>query len=155
MVFFALNQYLATNFHLHIFLLGSLFLSYLLLEVIYQYILFQIIHKFSLFLFFVDAYAMQYFTFRLRKSFRESHLTKVQTFFYKTFEEFNNDSISEKVRLQQLRKAKYSILASILHIFQKKYLKELYIYLFNTLCKSHSFLISYFESGNIFKTYFK
>ena len=29
-------------------------------------------------------------------------------------------SICEKVRLQQLKKAKYSILALILHIFEKK-----------------------------------
>ena len=34
-------------------------------------------------------------------------------------------SIFEKVRLQQLRKEKYSILASILHIFQKPFLQNL------------------------------
>ena len=32
------------------------------------------------------------------------------------------------MRLQQLRKAKYSILASILHIFQKKFLTEHHTY---------------------------
>ena len=59
-------------------------------------------------------------------------------------------SICERVRLQLLRKAIYSILTSILHIFQKKFLTEPHTYLYNTLCKSHGFLISYFESGNIF-----
>ena len=53
------------------------------------------------------------------------------------------------MRLQQLRKAKYSILASK----EKKafFLKEGHAYLYNNLCKSHSSLISCFESGNIFK----
>ena len=59
-------------------------------------------------------------------------------------------SICEGGRLQQLRKAKYSILASsILHIFQLFFLTEVHTYLYNTLGKSHGFLISYFESGNI------
>ena len=34
-------------------------------------------------------------------------------------------SVCEKVRLQQLRKAKYSILASILQIFKKNFLQRL------------------------------
>ena len=55
-------------------------------------------------------------------------------------------SVCEKVRLQQLRMAKYSILASILHIFEKPH-----NYLCNTLCKSRDFLISCFESGHIFQ----
>ena len=42
-------------------------------------------------------------------------------------------SICETVRLQLLRKAIYSILASILHIFQKKFLTEPHTYLYNTL----------------------
>ena len=42
-------------------------------------------------------------------------------------------SICERVRLQLLRKATYSILASILHIFQKKILREPHTYLYNTL----------------------
>ena len=33
-------------------------------------------------------------------------------------------SVYEKVRLQQLRMAKYSILASVLHIFEKKILSK-------------------------------
>ena len=46
-------------------------------------------------------------------------------------------SICEKVRLQQLKKAKYWILASISHIFHKNFLTEPHIYLYNTLlCKS-------------------
>ena len=61
-------------------------------------------------------------------------------------------AICEKVRLQKLRKAKYSILASILHIFQKIFLTELHTYLYKkTLFKSHDFLISCFESGHIFQ----
>ena len=61
-------------------------------------------------------------------------------------------SICEKVRLQQLRRAKYSILASILHIFLFSFfLTEPHIYLYNTLCKSHGFFMSCFESGNISK----
>ena len=60
-------------------------------------------------------------------------------------------SICEKVRLQQLRKAKYSILASISHIFQKYFVTEPHTYLCNTLCKSHDFRISCIESGHIFQ----
>ena len=60
-------------------------------------------------------------------------------------------SICEKVRLLQLRKAKYSILASISHIFQKKFLTKPHTYVNNTLCKSHDFLISCFESRQIFQ----
>ena len=51
--------------------------------------------------------------------------------------------------LQQLRKAKYSILASILHIFQQNFLTEPHTYLCNTLRKSHGFLKSCFEYGKI------
>ena len=59
-VFFAFHQYLTTNFHLNIFLLGIIFLSsYLLLEMMCRYILFQIFNKLYLFLFFADVYAMQ------------------------------------------------------------------------------------------------
>ena len=58
-------------------------------------------------------------------------------------------SICEKVRLQRLTKAKYSILASILHIFQNFPLTEPHN-LHNTLSKSHGFLISCFEFGNAF-----
>ena len=58
--------------------------------------------------------------------------------------------ICEGVRLQQLRKAKYSILvSSILHIFQLFFLTEVHTYLYNTLGKSHGFLICCFEYGNI------
>ena len=59
--------------------------------------------------------------------------------------------ICEKVRLQQLIKAKYSILASICTFFFFFFLTEPYIYLRNTLCNSHGFLISCFESGNMFQ----
>ena len=52
-------------------------------------------------------------------------------------------SLCEKVRLQQLRKAKCSILASISDIFQKNFLTEPHTCLYSTLCKSHDFLISF------------
>ena len=55
-------------------------------------------------------------------------------------------SIFEKVRLQQWTKAKYSILASILHIFQKNFLHSL-IPTCTIHSKSHGFLISCFEYG--------
>ena len=58
-------------------------------------------------------------------------------------------SLCEKVELQQLRKAKYSILASILHKFQFFFLAEPHTYFCNTICKSHVFFISSFECGNI------
>ena len=38
--------------------MGIIFLSFLLLEMMYQYILFQIFYKLSLFLFFNDVYAL-------------------------------------------------------------------------------------------------
>ena len=56
-------------------------------------------------------------------------------------------SIFEKVRLPQLRKEKYSILASMLHIFLK-FLSYRASYL---LLQYFGFLISCFESGNIFQ----
>ena len=55
------------------------------------------------------------------------------------------------MRLQQLRKAKYSILASILQIFNFFFLTEPHTYLYNTWRKSHGFLISCFKFGNIFQ----
>ena len=58
--------------------------------------------------------------------------------------------VFEKVRLQQLRKAKYSILASILHIFNSFYLQSL-IPTCRIHCNSHGFFISCFESGKIFQ----
>ena len=60
MVFFDFHQYLAPNFHLNIFFsLETMFLFYLLLQIMYHYILFQIFHKSSFFLFFAHFYAMQ------------------------------------------------------------------------------------------------
>ena len=77
-------------------------------------------------------------------------MTTVQVFFYKIFEKLNSNLFVKKVRLEQSTKAKYSILASILHIFVLFFLTEPHIYLYNTMCKSHGFHISCFESGNIF-----
>ena len=50
-------------------------------------------------------------------------------------------SICEKVTLQQLRKAKYLILASILHISQNFIRTEPHTYLCNTHCVNH--MVSY------------
>ena len=55
------------------------------------------------------------------------------------------------MRLKQLRKAKYSILASIFHILKKFFLTEPHTYLCNTTGKSHDFLISCCESGHTFQ----
>ena len=80
-------------------------------------------------------------------------MTKVQAFVYKIFGSLIVFSICEKVRLQQLRKAKYSILASI-SFFKNLFLQiRLYnhTYLYNTVNKSHNFLMSSFESGHIFQ----
>ena len=53
------------------------------------------------------------------------------------------------MRSEQLRKVKYSILATILPIFL--FLTEPHTYLYNTLCKSHDFLIFCFEPGSLFQ----
>ena len=55
------------------------------------------------------------------------------------------------MRLKQLRKAKYSILASIFHILKNFFLTEPHTYLCNTTGKSHDFLISCCESGHTFQ----
>ena len=60
-------------------------------------------------------------------------------------------SICKKVRLQQLRKAKHSILATICTFFNFFFLREPRTYLYNTLFISHDFLIFCFKSGNIFQ----
>ena len=87
-----------------------MFFSYLLLEMMYQYILFQIFHKLYFFYFLRNCcYAgkkPQYSTFTLRKSLTKSHLTKVQAFFYKICEEFNNDSYLEKSEVTTIKEDK-------------------------------------------------
>ena len=133
-----------------------IFQSYLPLEMMYQYILFQIFHKLSLFLFSADAYAMQ-------EGSHTSHLwkenpthwaiwLKFRLSFTKSLRNLIMISICEKVKLQQARKAKYSILASILNIFQNfKSFQNLHTYLYKTMCTSHGFLISCFELETFFK----
>ena len=60
-------------------------------------------------------------------------------------------SICQKVRLQQLKKCKiFNISLNIVN-FWKMFLTEPHTYLHNTLCKSHDFRLSYFESGHIFQ----
>ena len=94
MRFFAFHQYLTTYFQVNNFLLGIIFLSYLLLEMMYQYIFFKYFTRYPYF------YFLQMFMLCKRRS----HNLIVISF-------------CEGVRLQQLRKTKYSPLASILHIF--------------------------------------
>ena len=128
MVFFAFHQYLATNFHLNISM-GIVFLFYLPLEMMYQNILFQIFQQLSLILFFAHAYVMQ------ERSHNISHLClenpsqkDIWLKFRPSFTKFWRNlmiSIFTKVRLEQLRKAKYSILASILLIFLFYFLQSL------------------------------
>ena len=84
----------------------------------HQHIVSNIPQVIDLFLFFADIYAIQERSHNIshlvKKILQKSHLTQVQAFFYTIFEEFNN-GICEEVRLQQLKKAKYSISAAILH----------------------------------------
>ena len=119
---------------------------------IYQYILFQVFYNLSLLLLLAGVYDVQerreaiIFHIYGKKIFTQSHLTQVQAYFYKTFKEFKND-----LYLWKTRKAKYPILVSTLYIFRKNFLTELHTYLYNTLCRSHHFLVSCFDSGHIFQ----
>ena len=111
-------------------MLGIIFLSYLLLEIMYQYILFQIFHKLSLFLFFADVYAMQERSHNISHLWQENPSHKViwlkfRPSFSKCLRNLITIFIWEKVRLQKLRKPKYSILATILHIYQFLFLQSL------------------------------
>ena len=94
---------------------------------------FQIFHNLC-FLFFVDIYAMQ------GRSHNISHLQwenplhraiwlKFRPSFTKFLRNLIMISIWEKVRIQQFRKAKYSLLASVLHIVQRFFLTEPHTYL--------------------------
>ena len=96
MVFFDFHQYLAPNFHLNIFFsLETVFVLFATSNDVSLHLVSNILQVIVLFIFCAFlCYARnkpQYFTFKLRKFFTKSHLTKVQAFFYKVFEKFNND----------------------------------------------------------------
>ena len=123
MVFLAFHQYLATNFHLNIFfLLEIVFLSYFLLEMMYHYILFKYFTSYSCFylLRMVMLCKKEATIFHINGKKNLSHKSIWQKF-RPSFTNFLRNlimiSICEKMRLQLLRKAKYSILASIFHIY--------------------------------------
>ena len=74
-----------------------------------------------------------------------------QTFFYKIFEKFNDDLYLWKSEVIPIKKRKIFNNSLNIEHFSKKFLTEPYTYLYNTLHKSRDFLISSFESGNIFQ----
>ena len=91
----------------------------------------------------------QSLTCMVRTSFTSSH-PKFWPSFTKLLRNLMMISIFEKMRLQQLRKIRYSTLPSIVLIFQKSFLTEPHTYLCSTLSKSNDFLTTWFESGHIF-----
>ena len=140
-------------------MLGITFLPYLLLEMMYQ-----CIYCFKYFT--IDTYfcLLRIFMriFRQERGHNISHLwsenlshkaiwLKFRPSFTKLLRNLTIISICGKTRLQQLRKIKYSILASVLHIFDNFFLAEPHTHLHNTLCKSHDFLVFCFESWHIFQ----
>ena len=116
MVFFAFNQYLITNFHLTVFFAGKyISVHFAPWNDVSIYFVSNILQVVLVFIFCgCLCYAR-----------KEPH--KVQAFFYKIFEELNNDLYLWKSEVTT-RKAKYSILASILHIFQFFFLTEPHTY---------------------------
>ena len=79
-------------------------------------------------------------------------MLKVQAFFHKIFEKFNNDLYLWKSEVATIKKGKiFNISLNIAHFSFFFFLTEPHIYLYNTLCKSHGFFMSCFESGNISK----
>ena len=96
MVFFAFHQYLATIFHINNFCAANyISIQFATWNNVSVYFVLNISQAILVFIFCgYLCYARkkpQYFTFMVRKSFTSSHLTKVQAFFYKMFEKFNND----------------------------------------------------------------
>ena len=118
-------------------MLGIIFPSCLLLEMMYHYILFQIFHELSLFLFVADIYVILEISHNIPHLRQEkpSHKAIWQKFRFSYAKMLRNlimIFICEKVRLQQVGKSKYSILASMVHIFQNIFLTQSYTYLYNT-----------------------
>ena len=75
--------------------------------------------------------------------------SKLQAFFHKIFEEFNNDLYLSKSEVTTIKKCKiFNISLNIVN-FWKMFLTEPHTYLYNTLCTSHDFCLSCFESGHI------
>ena len=116
MVFFAFHEYLITNFHLTVFFAGKyISVHFAPWNDVSIYFVSNILQVVLVFIFCgCLCYAR-----------KEPH--KVQAFFYKIFEELNNDLYLWKSEITT-RKAKYSILASILHIFQFFFLTEPHTY---------------------------
>ena len=118
-------------------MLGIIFPSCLLLEMMHHYILFQIFHELSLFLFVADIYVILEISHNIPHLRQEkpSHKAIWQKFRFSYAKMLRNlimIFICEKVRLQQVGKSKYSILASMVHIFQNIFLTQSYTYLYNT-----------------------
>ena len=86
----------------------------------------------------------------LRKSFTKRHMTKVQAFFYKILKKFN-DLYFYKSEARTIKKGKIFNISLNIAYFSFLFLTEPHIYLYNTMCKSHGFLIACFESGNVSK----
>ena len=67
-------------------------------------------------------------------------MLKVQAFFYKIFEKFNNDLYLWKSEVATIKKGKiFNISFNIAHFSFLFFLTEPHIYLYNTPCKSHGF----------------
>ena len=103
----------------------------------HHYILFQIFHELSLFLFVADIYVILEISHNIPHLRQEkpSHKAIWQKFRFSYAKMLRNlimIFICEKVRLQQVGKSKYSILASMVHIFQNIFLTQSYTYLYNT-----------------------
>ena len=128
------HHYLTTIFPVSIIFFVRIYISVILATWNDVWIFFfQIFHNLC-FLFFVDIYAMQ------GRSHNISHLQwenplhraiwlKFRPSFTKFLRNLIMISIWEKVRIQQFRKAKYSLLASVLHIVQRFFLTEPHTYL--------------------------
>ena len=131
MVFFAFHQYLITNFHLTVFFAGKyISVHFAPWNDVSIYFVSNILQVVLVFIFCgCLCYAR-----------KEPH--KVQAFFYKIFEELNNDLYLWKSEVTT-RKTKYSILASILHIFQFFFYRASYLLLQKAQSSSCSIIPSY------------
>ena len=105
MVFFAFHQYLALNLHWNNFFSGNyISVRFATWNDASIYLVSNILQVILVFTFCGCLYYArkkpQYFTFMARKSFTK---TKVQAFFYKFFEKFNNGPYLWKKRLKRLK----------------------------------------------------
>ena len=160
MVFFAFHHYLVTKFHLNNFFCWELHFCPIcyLKWCISVYIVSNISQVILVFVYwgylwgYLDKKEATIFHIYGQKIFSHKAIwLKFRPSFTKLLRNLIIIFICEKTRLQQLRKIKYSILASILHIFQNFFLAEPHTHLHNALCKSHDFLIFCFESWHTFQ----